>query len=195
MTQLFDTLRPTLCLDSVVSLTPDLLRETVPDAAGVAFDLDKTLAGQHELGLTNEHMEALANLSEARFALGIISNAASQVRTNRVRVFANDIGETLCTKIAVVTSHMVAGKKKPLRPVFDRMSTELGIENRCLIYVGDQLLKDVLGANRAGYGGSVLVAPYGSGDDPRVRFLQRPIEAALRPLVGMPFWTKNFGVS
>lgn len=69
----------------------------------------------------------------------------------------------------------------------------MDIPNNRLCHIGDQLLKDIWGANRAGYAGSVLVAPYGEGDDPAVKYLQRPFEATVRPFVGLPFRPKNFG--
>lgn len=88
---------------------------------------------------------------------------------------------------------MARGKKKPFKPVFKIMSEVMSIPPQNLCYVGDQLLKDVFGANRSGFGGSILVSPYGKGDDPRVKYLQRPLEALIRPVIGLSFLSKNFG--
>jgi HAD superfamily phosphatase (TIGR01668 family) len=185
-------LRPTISVASVTEITPSVLSEVLPHVGGVVFDLDKTLVGQHEENIPQRHLDALLALRSAGLALGIISNASSETRTHRVQMMASSIGDVIGTQLTVVTSRMVGGKKKPLRPVFDQLSSNIGIANNRLCYVGDQLLKDILGANRAEYAGTVLVAPYGHGDDPRVKYLQRPIEALIRPLVGVPLFTKNF---
>ncbi|HUD06505.1 MAG TPA: HAD hydrolase-like protein [Candidatus Saccharimonadales bacterium] len=186
------SLRPTLCFESVGVLDIEVLQQEIPGLEGVVYDLDKTLTHQHGEGMPNAHLDVIGAINELGLVQGIISNAASEEREERVRVFAKGIGAHIGAEVEVVTSRMVGGKKKPLRPVFDKMSELLDIPNEHLCYIGDQLLKDVLGANRAGYGGSVLVAPYGEGDDPRVRFLQRPVEAVIRPFIGLPFLADNF---
>jgi HAD superfamily phosphatase (TIGR01668 family) len=186
-------LAPTLCLPSVAYLQPEMLLNEMPNIKAVTFDLDKTLTGQHELIVPDEHVEALARLNEADLLLGIISNAPDLFRTTRARTIASDISERIGADIKVVTSYMVDGEKKPYRTPYDRMSKELMVPNGKICYVGDQLFKDILGATNAGYAGSVLVQPYGGGDDPRVKYLQRPIEALVRPMLGLPLRTKNFG--
>ena len=81
---------------------------------------------------------------------------------------------------------------KPNRALFDNTAAELGIAAARICHGGGQILKDIYGAHRAGYGGTVLVAPYGEGDHPGVRYLQRPLEALLRPALGLPFLTRDF---
>ena len=51
--------------------------------------------------------------------------------------------------------------------------------------VGDQLFKDVLSARRAGVR-ALLVPRLGPSDHNGVRYLQRPVERVLRPLLGLP---------
>ncbi len=187
-----NNLRPSTFLGSVAEINYFRLLRVFPGLDGVMFDLDKTLVGQYEEEVPEEHMEALILISGLGLRLGIISNAGSEDRTQRVRQVAKDIERAVGDDVPVVTSYMVGGKVKPFRPVFDAMASKVGIKNSRLCYVGDQLLKDVLGANRAGYGGSILVAPYGSGDDPGVRYLQRPIEAAIRRSMGLPLFYRNF---
>jgi HAD superfamily phosphatase (TIGR01668 family) len=178
-------------MGSVAELTPDLIERHMPEVEGVTFDLDNTLLGQNEYAFSAENVDALITLNAIGYRLGFLSNAQSRGRTNRVHIMAASLSGVI-EEITVVTPSMVEGKKKPFRPIFDKMSEEIGIESEKLCHVGDQLLKDVLGANRAGYGGSVLVAPYGRGDDLLVGLLQRPLEAALRPFLGLPFLTRDF---
>jgi len=185
-------LKPTLCIGSVAELQPDLLLGQVPGLSAITFDLDKTLTGQHEWSIPYVNIEALIAIDALGLRIGIISNANSRSRTSRVHILADTASGYLDEPIEVVTSLEVGGKKKPLRQPFDKMAEKLAIRNNEMCHVGDQLLKDVLGANRADCGGSVLVRPFGRGDDPRVKYLQRPIEAAIRPLLGLPFLVKNF---
>lgn len=188
-------LRPSHCVASVALLNPidsEHFRDVFAQFDGVTWDLDKTLVGQHEDTLPPAHSEVMLALNALGKRQGLISNASSEHRTSRVLRIADGLSNLLGREIAVVTSRMVGGKKKPLRPAFDKMANNLGLENEQLCHVGDQLLKDVLGANRAGYGGSVLVAPYGLGDDPGVKYLQRPVEALLRPALGLPLLSKDF---
>lgn len=185
-------LQPTLYEASVTDIDQSSLERSMPGLGGIMFDLDKTLVGQHEATLPEAHLEALITLNGLGLKLGIISNASSQARTDRVLELSDSLSDAIGDEVVAVTSRMVGGKKKPLSPIFDLMSQVADIPNERLCYVGDQIFKDILGANRAGYGGTVLVAPYGQGDDPRVKYLQRPLEAAVRPFLGLPLLTKNF---
>lgn len=185
-------LRPTYYVKSVAEMNPSEYLQYMPGLQGMAFDLDKTLVGQHEETLPSSHIDTLAAIGELGLRVGLISNAASAERTERVKAMADYMSEIVGSEVVAVTSRMVSGKKKPLRPVFDEFSRRSEILNEHLLFVGDQIFKDILGANRAGYAGTVLVAPYGHGDDWRVKFFQRPVEAAIRPLLGVPFLTKNF---
>ena len=145
-----------------------------------------------EMSYPYDNVAALMAYHALGLKLGFISNANSLKRTDRARSLADMASGELDEPIEVVTSLLVGGKKKPRRKVFDRMAEVLDLPNDRLCYFGDQLLKDVLGANWAGYGGTVLVTPYGRGDDPGVKYLQRPLEAAIRPFIGLPLRTKKF---
>ena len=188
-----DILRPTQCLASVAELNLQRLASEVPSLNGITWDLDKTLVGQHESVVPEAHLEVMQMISKYGYKQGIISNAGSHERTDRVNTIAKNIGHAIGSKIYVVTSLMVGGKRKPLRPPYDEMSRLMDVPNKHLCHIGDQLLKDIFGANRSGYAGSVLVAPYGEGDDLGVKYLQRPLEAAIRPFLGLPLLSKNLG--
>jgi HAD superfamily phosphatase (TIGR01668 family) len=184
-------LKPSLYLRSVADLNPDILKTLCPDIEGAMFDLDRTVVGHHDKFITAGHLAMFISLSEAGLELGFISNAG-QKRANRVQQMADAVSDATGNNTHVVTSHMVNGMRKPLQDPFEKMTEVSGIPRDKLCYVGDQIMKDVLGANRAGYAGSILVAPYGTGDNLAVRLIQRPIEAAIRPLLGMPLLTRDF---
>lgn len=102
------------------------------------------------------------------------------------------IGQLTHSEVVVSTSFKLSAPGKPNRALFDNTAAELGIAASKICHGGDQILKDIYGANRAGYGGTVLVAPYGKGDHPGVQLVQRPMEALIRPALGLPFLTRNF---
>ena len=186
-------LRPTFAIGSVVEINPEALREEYPDIGAITFDLDKTLTGQHDSTIPDEHLETLQGLAEAHFELGFISNATSNERARRVHTIARRTGGIVGEEIIVVTSLELGGTRKPSGEPFELMARKMSRRPHQLGYVGDQIFKDILGANRAGYGLSVLVAPFGEGDDPRVKYLQRPVEALARLGMGLPFRAKSFG--
>ena len=180
--------RPLAELDAAAFIDP------LPNGIrGITWDLDKTLVDQLEPEVPQAHLALMRGIAELGIKQGIISNANTIKRTTRVMTIAKNIGDTIGPRIYVVTSMHVGGVRKPKSPVFDRMSRSMGLTKPQLCHVGDQLLNDVLGANAAGYGASVLVPPYGEGDDWLVRYLQRPVEAAIRPFVWAPLRSQNFG--
>jgi HAD superfamily phosphatase (TIGR01668 family) len=190
-----DMLQPSMCVKSVADLNPELhddVADKLRGFSGVTWDLDRTLAGHYEEALPREHLAVLIAIKGLGLRQGIISNANRESRDSRVQAIANAMSKAVGDEIFVVTSRMVGGKRKPSRPVFDAMADCMSVSSDRLCHIGDQLLKDVLGANHAGYGGSILVAPYGSGDDWRVKYLQRPVEVVIRPFIGLPLLTRNF---
>jgi HAD superfamily phosphatase (TIGR01668 family) len=185
-------LRPSLYVGSVAEITPDRLEAAVPGAEGVIFDLDNTLADHHVYTVSDDKIQALLALHGAGKQFGIISNAGTQELSDNVKVTAEILGAQVGAKIHTVTSFEVGGRIKPHPYPFDKMSEKIGIPKDRLCYVGDQILKDVFGPNRAGYAGSILVAPCSKYDSPGVKYLQRPVEAIMRPFLGLPILTESF---
>lgn len=83
----------------------------------------------------------------------------------------------------VVTSRMASKRNHNIH--IDK-TADIRSKTKEYVTLATSFFKDVLGANRSEYGTSVLVAPYGNGDDRLVRYLQRPLEAAIRPAIGSP---------
>jgi HAD superfamily hydrolase (TIGR01662 family) len=186
-------LKPDIVMGSVTQLNPEAIREDFPGIKAIAFDLDKTLTGQHDPAIPDEHLETIQVLSDAQFNIGIISNARSFVRAGRVHQIKGQIGRAIRSEVFVVTSLELNGVSKPSSEPFEMMAIKMSMQPWQIGYVGDQLFKDILGARRANYGLSVLVAPFGEGDNPGVKYLQRPIESIARLGMGLPFRTKKFG--
>ena len=205
---MLDILKPSLCINSAADLSPEAVWAILPDAEGVAFDLHRTLTDHVGSDISMEVIEMLGALREAGLEVGVMSDSANEARAKRTHQITQGIGRLICRnsdsehyKVATVTSMDIAersGKKrgngKPFRPIFMAIAAEMGIEPKKLLYIGDQIFRDVVGGNRY-FGASGLVCPYGAEDNKNVRRYQRPVEAILRPLIGLPFHPQDFGTS
>jgi len=158
----------------------------------LSLDVDKTFMGQHRTELTTEMQEKFIELDESNLRIALTSNAPKQHRHERVADIGMRIGRLIHSEVVISTSFKLSAPGKPHRALFDNAEAELGVPREYICHVGDQILKDVYGANKAGYGRTVLVAPYGEGDHLGVKYVQRPLEAIIRPTIGLPFLTKNF---
>jgi HAD superfamily phosphatase (TIGR01668 family) len=158
----------------------------------LSLDVDKTFMGQHGTELSTEVQEKFIEVDESGIKLALTSNAPKKHRHERVAEIGLRIGQLTHSEVIISTSFKLSAPGKPNRALFDYTAEELGVAAGQICHVGDQILKDVYGANMAGYGGTVLVAPYGEGDHPGVRYVQRPIEALIRPALRLPFLTRNF---
>jgi len=183
-------IRPTITVRSVADIDPEQFLKEYPEVKGISWDLDKTLTGQYDDEIPHDNLEIIRAFDELGVIQGIVSNAQSVARTRRVYRIAEKCHGV---QMHVMTSMMADGRRKPRTPVFHGIAEQMGVSGRNIAHVGDQLLKDIVGANLAGFAVSVLVAPYGTGDVWGVRYVQRPIEVVLRPFVGAPLLTQNFG--
>ena len=186
-------LRPTHFIDSLSHVDPAQFVEKNPAIRAITYDVDGTLTDYHGDQLPKAHLAVLAIFSELGLWQGIVSNAQSESRHQRVLQLAESIGSFIGGELTPITSRMVNGQRKPKVDMFERASQESGQQVSEMAHFGDQVIKDVLGANRAGFGVRVLVARYGHGDDWRVRWFQRPLEAlVVRPLSGPHRTMKKF---
>lgn len=102
---------------------------------GLLFDLDNTITEWHETTVTEDNSHWLQNLSAQGFAACIVSNNHEQ----RVKRVAEQLGLPCLFSAA-----------KPRRKSYRRAAALLNLPPQQLAMVGDQLLTDVLGGNRAG---------------------------------------------
>lgn len=185
-------LRPSYHVGSIVELSPTTIRQKYPNLEGFGWDLDGILIGYDELIVPNNHVAKLKEFTECGFEQGILCNASSPKRARRVKEIAEHISERIDYDLVVVTSSMDGVSKKPSITGFNELAAKLSVHGSNMGFGGDQLFKDILGANRAEYGLTVLVAPFGEGDDWRVRYLQRPAEAVVRLALRLPFNPEDF---
>lgn len=191
--------RPDFVAASLLDVTVDDLRALSPGTRGICLDIDGTITDYHAPEVEPAARAAVLGLREAGYATFIVSNCYGQ-RVDEVHRLFDDLVTRVLTPLdcvdaddprddprrhrkpapdmllAAASGHHVgdpdAPAGRPLRP--DE-----------LLLVGDQLLKDVAAAARAG-AASLLVPRYGPSDHLGVRLAQRPVEAALRAASGLP---------
>lgn len=144
--------------------------------SGIIADLDNTLVGAREPSATPELIEWLDRVRSLGFRVVIVSNN----RRARVSKFAEPHG------IPYIYS-----ARKPVRTSFRKALDLLGLPAGQTVVVGDQMLTDVLGANRMGMR-SILVTPIAPSDEGIMTRINRLIErAALRRLTRRGLWPKE----
>ena len=109
------------------------------------FDIDNTLV-LHDQEVTDESKKLIDTLKNIGFKLGILSNNDK----NRVEKFAIDIG----------IDNYIYNADKPNKNNYLKLVDMNVCSINQALYIGDQLLTDIYGANLAGID-SILVKPIG----------------------------------
>lgn len=145
-------------VDSVYEIDLDALWEA--GIRGIITDLDNTLVGAKAPSATPELAEWLKKVSQRGFRTVIVSN------NNRLRVsaFAEPIDLPF-----------IYAARKPLRRAFRQALEMLKLSPEQAVVIGDQLLTDVLGANRMRMN-SVLVTPISPQDESFFTRFNRKVE-------------------
>lgn len=138
---MFNTFKPTWMLEKIYQLTPEQLEKH--NIKGIITDLDNTLIAWNNPSGTVELREWLVTMEEADIPIIILSNNTDK----RVRKVANQFG-----------IKYYAPALKPSRRGYRRAIKMLELRASDVAIVGDQVMTDILGANRAGLR-SILVMP------------------------------------
>src|SRR5699024_1650018 len=123
---------PNKHVNHIYDITPAFLQSK--NIKGMIVDLDNTLLPWGMAHATEEVIEWLRKMKEASIQVTILSNN----NADRVFIFA----ETL-------EAPFVSRAKKPVRRAFLKAQKMMNLNKEEIIVVGDQLLTDVLGGNRA----------------------------------------------
>ena len=126
---------------------------------GILIDLDNTLVPWDQPHATSEVIDFFYKLRKHEIQATIISNNNEL----RVRSFAEPI-----------EIPFLFNARKPLRRTFVKGANQMGLNRDEVAVVGDQLLTDVFGGNRAGFY-TILVVPIVQTDAPITKF-NRAIE-------------------
>ena len=133
--------KPTWMVNSIYSITPEQLHKN--NIKAVLTDLDNTLIAWNNPEATKESIEWIRMMKEADIPIVILSNNSG----DRVKIVAE-----------YLELDYIHRSLKPSRRAFRSAQEKLNLPAEELLMVGDQIITDVLGANRFGVR-SVLVKP------------------------------------
>ena len=153
-------LYPDFYLNNILDIKIPFLKEN--NIKGLILDVDNTLIDFNKKLLDGAEMWAQI-LKENNIKLCILSNSNQREKVEKV-----------ATKLQVPYFYFA---KKPLKSGFKKAKKILGLENKQIAVVGDQIFTDVIGANRS-HMISILVKPIGEKDI-WITKLKRPLEKAI----------------
>lgn len=181
-------IRPDFVIDGVAHLTAEDVRRVAPDATALCFDIDGTVTDYHAPAVTEAEASHLATLREAGYQIFVVSNCYGQRARDVHRLFEPYVTGVFTPEDCVDPADPKPNPRKHGKPAPDMIlaaTARAQIPPDHVVMVGDQLFKDVLSARRAGVR-ALLVPRLGPSDHTGVRYLQRPVERVLRPLLGLP---------
>lgn len=130
----------------VLDIQPETLKEK--GIKGIITDLDNTLVAWDVKEATPEVIQWFKLMKDHDIKVTIISNNKQE----RVKVFSEPLG-----------TPFVFSARKPLRRAFKTVANQMELKREEIVVIGDQLLTDVLGGNRAGFH-TILVVPIVQSD-------------------------------
>lgn len=146
-----DILFPNLYVDSINEITAEILKNN--HIKGLILDIDNTLVPNHVAEADDNAVKWIEEMKAHGFRLCIVSNGAKKrvIRFNeRLKLYA------------------VHRAMKPVGRAFRKAGRMMGLENRQIAVVGDQIFTDIYGGNRAGMF-TVLVKPIDTREGRLVR--------------------------
>lgn len=135
---------PSVAVGGIWDITVELLEKH--DIKGLILDIDNTLVPNHAAEADDKTIKWIENMVSAGYKMCIVSNAPRR----RVEKFNNRI------KLPAVSSAM-----KPRMAAFEKARRIMGLDNKHIAVVGDQVFTDIYGGNRAGMF-TILVNPLDS---------------------------------
>jgi len=148
---------PNEYVKSIFDIQPAVLKQK--GIKGIITDLDNTLVPWNVKDATPEVIEWFKQMDEHDIEITIISNN----KLERVKVFSEPLGKPY-----------VYSARKPLRRSFQEVTKQMGLKKDEIVVIGDQILTDVLGGNRAGLY-TILVVPIVQTDE-KITRINRMIE-------------------
>jgi putative hydrolase of the HAD superfamily len=113
-----------------------------------------------------ESIEALKRLNDVGVPIAVVSNAEGQIEATLARTGVCQVGPGPGARVEVVIDSHVVGVAKPNPAIFEFALEVLGLEPLRVLYVGDSVSKDVVGARNAGLH-PLHLDPYGDHPDAR----------------------------
>ena len=150
-------LYPKLYLNSVKEISISILRKYY--IKGLVLDVDNTLIDYNK-NIPEGVEEWAQNLKKEGIKLYVLSNSNHKEKI-----------ENVAKKLDVPYSYFA---KKPLKSGFEKAKRKLQLEEKNIAVVGDQILTDIVGANRSNMF-SILVKPIDEKDI-FITKIKRPLE-------------------
>jgi len=150
-------LYPKLYLNSVKEITISILQEN--NIKGLILDIDNTLI-DYDKNMPEGVQEWIENLKQKKIKLCILSNSNHKEKV-----------ENVAKKLNIPYLYFA---QKPLKKGFKKAKEILGLNAENIAVVGDQILTDVIGANRSKMF-AILVKPIDEKDI-WVTKIKRPLE-------------------
>jgi HAD superfamily hydrolase (TIGR01509 family) len=98
----------------------------------------------------NDAVRALRALTDAGVAMAVVSNADGQIEATLRREGVCQVGPGAGALMATVVDSFVVGVSKPDPEIFSYALDALGVVPERVIYIGDSVSRDVVGARNAG---------------------------------------------
>ncbi|MGM8214184.1 YqeG family HAD IIIA-type phosphatase [Bacillaceae bacterium W0354] len=152
---MFKQFLPNDHVKSIFEITPEYLIER--GIKGVITDLDNTLVAWDQKDATPEIAEWFKTLNYAGIKITIMSNNNEE----RVSVFSRPLNIPFISKA-----------RKPMQTAFKKAKNVMQLQDDEIVVVGDQLLTDIFGGNRANLY-TILVVPIVQTDGFFTRFNRR----------------------
>jgi predicted HAD superfamily phosphohydrolase YqeG len=157
-------------------LISEVERQTCRTARAASLDLDGTVI-PHTADKPSEKSIAVISRFVELLPEGVVFNtsAGSEVRVQRAHNIVAGLNDRLGIlypdkkKILLVTTLALGGlvwQRKPFKSSFNAAASKVGVPPDALFHVGDQVLKDSLGAKNARFLASVHVDTCSPGEDP-----------------------------
>lgn len=181
-------IRPDFVVDAVNHLTADDIRRLTPGTTALCFDIDGTVTDYHEPILPDAAAATLHRLRDAGYQTFVVSNCYDDRAREVHTLFEPQVTAVFTPEDCVDPADPKPNPRKHGKPAPDMIlaaARAAQVDPGQLLMVGDQMFKDVVAARRAG-ARALLVPRLGPSDHAGVRYLQRPIERVLRPLLGLP---------
>lgn len=162
---MYNNFLPSEYVKNVFHIQPEKL--VARGVKGIITDLDNTLVEWDRPLATAEIIDWVTSMRDVGIQVMIVSNN----NNTRVKAFCDPLGIPF-----------ICDARKPLRKSFNKALTTMGIQKEQAVFIGDQMMTDILGGNRAGLH-TILVVPVASSDGFFTKFnrmMERRIMAKLK---------------
>lgn len=145
---------PSICIDDIFLI--NYLSLWKQDYRLLVFDIDHTLLPCGLRRLSVRARRKLRELHEMGFQIAFLTNTVVPWRQKRAREIAASAKIRSIVLVCCNGFHC-----KPRRWGFDEVCGVSGISPNKAVMIGDMLWRDIEGAQKAGYGCTILVRPHG----------------------------------